>query len=277
MKNTSDFTITPTDRKGNKVALKEAKKVKITCKNTNQNTTQIKVIADGKDAGAINFFYPKPKTINLKWYFVELTGEEEDKGDLENLIDKIKLENLLKKGLNPALIDVTLSNTTAEIIDITEYRERLKNSKLLNTYKKTDGSIMKYIERGVNGRKANRVFSTFNLVHTKNDKIINLFCVNRKCINTVDIVDSGEYPMAGGLSPVNTGIAYMVLDDNEKMLPKHIIHEILHSFGLEHTFSTKAVHTFKDKKTKNYMDYSDTKFLTWKWQWEKLQQYLHLK
>ncbi len=116
-----DFTIIPIDKKGTKVDLKKAKKIKITCNNTNQKTVQIKIIADEKEAGAINFWYPKPKTIDLKWYFIELTGNDKDNDDLKHKIDRSKLEALLKKGLNPALIDVNILNKNAEIIDMTEY------------------------------------------------------------------------------------------------------------------------------------------------------------
>jgi len=51
----------------------------------------------------------------------------------------------------------------------------------------------------------------------------------------------------------------------------------MHALGLEHTFSTKATHTFKETKTKNYMDYDNVKRLTWKWQWVNLNEYSHLK
>ncbi|MCF6350329.1 MAG: hypothetical protein L3J23_04790 [Flavobacteriaceae bacterium] len=266
-----DFTIVPIDRKGNKVDLKEAKKVKITCKNTNQNTAQIKVIADDKEAGAINFFYPKPKTIDLKWYFVEITGDEKDKKDLKNKINKTKLETLLKKGLNPALIDVNIVNDNAEIIDISEYKEDLKEKGTLK--KHLDDKIGKYIER----ERILRIFSRIDIKHTKNTSIINLYSINRKCLHTKDINTDGTYKMFGGLSLTSTGLAYMTLEEGDKIQAENIIHEIMHALGLEHTFSIKAAHTFKPTKTKNYMDYENVKRLTWKWQWERLQKYTHLK
>jgi len=52
---------------------------------------------------------------------------------------------------------------------------------------------------------------------------------------------------------------------------------VMHGLRLEHTFSTKAIHTFKKEATKNYMDYKETKFLTWQWQWKKLHTYKHVK
>ena len=266
-----DFKIIPIDKKDNPTILRSAKRVKITCKNTKQKTTQIKVMADGKEAGALNFWYPKPKTIDLKWYFVEITGGEKDKKKLVRIINKPKLENLLIKGLNPALIDITLLNSTAEIIDISEYREILKKEGTLIKHSNTN--IGKYIER----KRIQRIFGTIGIKHTKNTSIINLYSINRKCLHTKDINTDGTYKMIGGLSPTNTGLAYMTLEEGDKIQAENIIHEIMHALGLEHTFSTKATHTFKETKTKNYMDYDNVKRLTWKWQWVNLNEYSHLK
>jgi hypothetical protein len=60
-----DFTFEPAKLKG-------VGKVNITCNSTNAATAQIKVEGDGEVVGAINFFYPKPKTVSLDWRFVEI-------------------------------------------------------------------------------------------------------------------------------------------------------------------------------------------------------------
>ena len=53
-----------------------------------------------------------------------------------------------------------------------------------------------------------------------------------------------------------------------------IPHEIMHALGLEHTFEEKdhpnKEHIFRKRRTKNYMDYDNTKETTFKWQWEKM-------
>ena len=67
----------------------------------------------------------------------------------------------------------------------------------------------------------------------------------------------------------------MVLDPESSINSENIIHEIMHAFGLKHTFESN--HKFKDTKTDNYMDYENTKKHTYKWQWEKLQEYSKLK
>ena len=61
----------------------------------------------------------------------------------------------------------------------------------------------------------------------------------------------------------------------------------MHALGLKHLFSEKdkdgnlanqgKKHIFKFKSTNNYMDYKEEKEFTYKWQWEKLQTYSHLK
>ena len=66
-----------------------------------------------------------------------------------------------------------------------------------------------------------------------------------------------------------------MLDLDGKIKSENIIHEVMHSLGLEHTFETE--HKFKDGRTDNYMDYDNTKKHTYKWQWEKLHEYSKLK
>lgn len=81
--------------------------------------------------------------------------------------------------------------------------------------------------------------------------------------------------MVGGISPTGTGIAYMTLENNNRIDKENVMHEIMHGLGLYHTFDDESKHKFKDKSTKNYMDYNTNKEYTWKWQWEKIQQYLN--
>ena len=49
-----------------------------------------------------------------------------------------------------------------------------------------------------------------------------------------------------------------------------VTHELLHCFGLWHSFSNKSKHTFEKKKTNNIMDYSKDTISLWRWQWEKI-------
>ncbi|MFB9056861.1 hypothetical protein ACFFU9_08920 [Mariniflexile ostreae] len=262
----ADFTITPIDLKG-------VSKIQITCNNTNPKPAQLLIKADNTTVGALNVFHPKPKTIDLEWFFVEISGEYRgkniDEDDLKNKADKTKLETLLKKGLNPALIDINIKNAVASTINLESQKE----------YFKTNGVIKKadrfhYIENS----KKELFVATLKKEHNINKSILSLFLVNRSCLNTDALGENGgAFDVIAGFSPTGTGIAYGVLDEKGNLLPTAIMHEIMHALGLQHSFSTKATHTFEAKKTNNYMDYKDSKEFTWKWQWNKLHTYSFLK
>ncbi|MBE0393654.1 hypothetical protein HNQ02_003715 [Flavobacterium sp. 7E] len=96
-----DFTFEPTN-------LKDAKKIKITCHNNSSEPLQLKIEGDGETVGAINFFYPEPKTLALDWRFVEVTGNNSDRDKLNYIVKVEKLKALLKKGFNPLLIDLKI-------------------------------------------------------------------------------------------------------------------------------------------------------------------------
>ncbi len=248
----------------------EANEVHITCKANNEspNGTLIKVKADGVDAGAINIWHPAPKAINLQWYFVEISGNEKDQDALDDKLELGNLSRLLEKGLNPALIDINITNNTANIVDITAENPRLKREGILKS-----STNHKYIE---SNRKEDFVATVRNK-HVAQNNIITLYLVNRSCLVTGDMgEDGGQFNVVAGFSPTGTGIAYGILDDKKSLQDTAVMHEIMHAMGLRHTFSSLAIHTFKDKKTKNYMDYNRTKKYTWKWQWARLHTYQHL-
>ncbi|RLK02502.1 type VI secretion system tube protein TssD [Tenacibaculum discolor] len=268
-----DFSFEPKNLKG-------VKEVKVTCKNNNVTPAQILIKADDKlTVGALNIYYPKPKTIDLEWYFVEIQGNDTDKGALENKVDKQKLEDSLKKGLNPALIDVTITNNSPKVLDFTEYSQKLKKHGFLKTH--FDNKIGNYIERS----RKHVVLHYINETHSNRDiNKITVYFINQKCVNEKDIKSDGTYDTSGGISPTNEGIAYLVLDPDGKIATENIIHEVMHALGLRHTFNEgkvdktkRAKHQFKDNKTDNYMDYKNDKRHTYKWQWKKLHQYSKLK
>ncbi len=259
----SDFTFEP-------VNLKDAKKVNITCNNNNENPVQILIKADDElTVGALNIFYPKPKTIDLEWCFVEIQGDEKDQFALGKEIKKSDLENYLKKGLNPALIDFNISNNEATIVDISEHLENFKKYRFLK--KHLDDRIGNYIERSKKGTVLQKIITT----HKEDKNKLTVYFINQKCINEKDIKEDGQFNTSGGISPTNTGVAFLVLDPAGHIKSENIIHEIMHALGLEHTFESK--HKIKKTKTDNYMDYDNTKKHTYKWQWETIQQYAKLK
>lgn len=265
-----DFTFEP-------INLKKAKTVKITCKNHNETPAQLLIKADDElIVGALNIFYSKPKTIDLEWCFAEIRGDEKDKKVLLSKIKKMDLEKHLKKGLNPALIDVNITNNEATIVDISGYYEGLKKHKFIKEH--VDDRIGSYIERS----KKATVLSYLNHSHKEDTSKITVYFINQKCINETDITEDSQFKATGGVSPTGTGIAYMVLDPEGNMSPGNIVHEILHALGAHHTFKedehkSKLEHELKIGKTDNYMDYHNTKKHTYKWQWKQLHKYPKLK
>ncbi len=262
-----DFDITPK-------SLIDADEIQIYCKNTNTETAQLKVKVKVKDivkeryAGGINVFYPKPKTIDLEWFFVEITGNKKDYKKLDEKFDKTKLEALLKKGLNPALLDVNIKNATASIGNLTKHKELFDKSGIIKKYKKYH-----YIEN-----KKKRIFTSILQKELQPDSsIISLYLVNRSCLTTGALgEDGGTFDVVAGFSPTGTGIAYGILDEEGNLIKTAVMHEIMHALGLRHTFES-TIHKFKKLKTKNYMDYKGQKTFTWKWQWKKLHEYKQLK
>lgn len=259
-----DFTFEPTD-------LKEASEIKITCNNTNPSTAQVKVNADGNDAGAINFFYPEPKTVNLRWVFVEINGDKKDNDVLSKIIKRSKLENYFKEALNPSLIDIVIQNEIAAISDISSQKDALKSG----GYLKYDKEAKNYIEYSKKGAVLSLGSGSPRDTGKINDGI-NAYFFNYKCLNSINLSEGGAYDMPAGLSPTGEGDAYLVLDDNERIKQGNISHEVMHAIGLPHTFKEGAIKdkdkpfTCKETRTNNYMDYKNSKEHTYKYQWVKL-------
>ncbi|MHC9089991.1 type VI secretion system tube protein TssD [Tenacibaculum sp. IMCC1] len=259
-----DFSFEPKNLKG-------VKEVKITCKNNNAIPAQILVKADNKlTVGALNIYYPKPKTIDLEWCFVEIQGNGKDYALLKKEVNKQKLENYLRKGLNPALIDAPITNNSATLIDISQHSTKFKNYGFLK--KHPNVNIGNYIERS----RKEVILSAISSKHVEDVNKLTVYFINQKCINEKDIQPNGKYKTMGGVSPTGTGVAFLVLDPNGNIETENIIHELMHAMGLRHTFKG-AEHEFKSSKTDNYMDYQNNKKHTYKWQWEKLQEYSKLK
>jgi hypothetical protein len=259
----ADFTFEPTNLKG-------AKEVHITCNNTNASTAQIKVEGDGEVVGAINFFYPEPKTVSLDWRFVEITGRNEDFNILNKKIKATSLIPIIEKYFKPLLIDIAFKNLTANTANLTSQNtDFIKHNILIEK----DGKIF-----------INRKFETFftdtiQKADAPSNDALTLYFVNRRCMSETEIqklIDNPEdgYELVGGFSAVGTGIAYGVLDDYEKIKDENIIHELLHSLGLHHTFKD-GKHLFEKTKTKNYMDYNNSKETIWAWQWQEVHNWLN--
>lgn len=80
---------------------------------------------------------------------------------------------------------------------------------------------------------------------------------------------NNEYIGLAGIAlniPSKTLVVYK--DPDESV----VCHEILHCFGLWHSFSNQSKHTFEQYKTSNIMDYSKNTISLWRWQWNLIRQ-----
>ena len=264
-----DFTFEPKNLKG-------VSKVNITCNNTNSSTAQIKVEADGVVAGAINFFYPEPKKVDLRWIVVDFNVGDKDK--IRSTIENDKtLKDYFKKAFNPALIDINIVNGESEILDLTKTITDKAEIKFV-------AGIRKHIEEGSKDRakgdeeERKALMSNLKSLHTVRNKDnlaqneLTLLLTNLKCI--IPVADSEEGGSNNGITL--HGVSLMFLGNDKKFPKQEIPHEIMHSIGLEHTFKekndtpTSKKHTYTEKSTPNYMDYEGDQNRTFYWQWEKM-------
>ncbi len=169
---------------------------------------------------------------------------------------KTALKTFLKKGFDPSLINVEITNETATLVDISTHLENLKK----HNYLKTHNQLGSYIERS----KLHGILNFINNAHNADPNKLTLYFINQKCINTANINADGTFKAIGGVSPTGTGIAYIMLDNGGAIKSENIIHEVMHAIGLTHTFESS--HKFKQTKTKNYMDYENKKIHPYKWQ-----------
>lgn len=260
-----DFTFEPAN-------LKDSKEVKITCNNTSPEPLQLKIEGDGEIVGAINFFYPEPKTLALDWRFVELIG---NKTDEKTLIRKVKLNDLnklIRKAFNPLLIDIKIESSEANISDLSFLKDEME--------KKTRLIVFNEVERHyyINDIRK-RSFTGYIQKYSKaSDTALTIYFINMRCINPSEVIKSQNeegYSVTAGFSPTGTGIAYGVLDSGDLIKEETIIHELLHAVGLQHTFSTESKHQFKTSRTDNYMDYYNSKEFTYCWQWQIVQAWVN--
>ena len=260
-----DFTFEPAN-------LKDAKEVKITCNNTNPEPLQLKIEGDGETVGAINFFYPQPKTLALDWRFVELMGNNVDRDKLKYIVKFEKLQDLLKKGFNPLLIDIKIENSVANLADLTLFKNEMEKITKVIIY--NEGERHYYI----NDIRKQTFVAYIQRENKASEKALSIYFINMRCVKPSEVEKSqnGEgFSLTGGFSPTGTGVAYGVLDSGDIIKDENIIHELLHAVGLQHTFETESKHQFKFSETKDYMDYNNSKEVTYCWQWQIVQDWVN--
>lgn len=270
--NHPDFTFEPSN-------LKDASEVHITCNNTGSQT-QIKIEGDGVEVGAINFFYPEPKEVNVRWVVVEF-----NKGDKTKLSAKYNsdiLKKYFKTSFNPALIDIKIVNERSEVLDLTIPSRSPAELGFINLTKTNLVEGTKDSVKQDDLSKTN-FMTSLNTIHRKRQESefqtgdIYLYLSNIKSSSEKESLTESDKMLISSNNGASSGnVCFMFLgNDSQLMNPTvEIPHEVMHSLGLQHTFIDKGTklkkHTFKISKTRNYMDYDNTKDSTFFWQWELL-------
>jgi hypothetical protein len=264
----SDFTFEPAN-------LKDAKEVHITCNNTGSQT-QIKVEGDGEVVGAVNFFYPEPKEVNVRWVVVNFNRGDKEK--IKGIINPDKtLIKYFKTAFNPALIDIKIINKSAEILDVT-----------LPTTNKAEQVFIDRIKTNLEVGKKDCVkqdeqsrinfIRDLNALHRKRQNSeqisdIYLYLTNIKSNSQKESPTNSDETIISsnnGATIGNTSLMFLGNDSQFMKTPVEIPHEVMHALGLQHTFKAGEKHIFEPKSTKNYMDYDNEKINTFFWQWQLL-------
>lgn len=232
----------------------------------------IKVFAHHNDgvtetfAGQINVVRCEPKTVNVCFVDVRIQINKSISSGIPKADFKTQQENNLKKFLSQAHI---IPNITYKSLYLdkeklgghlskrswTDYEKNIRYNNANVILKYTYGSNSK-----ING------FIGYSLENWFDKKYPNM-------ANTYKVFFLGEHGWRG--TPTNDAwLGGHANDIPSKTLviykdPKdHFVsHEIMHCFGLYHSFSNDGKHTFEKLKTSNIMDYTSDATSLWRWQW----------
>lgn len=274
----SDFTITPLNLKTNDGELVET--VTLTCTNNNDTPAVLKIKADDALVGAINIFYPTPKTVTVKWVIAEFNPRDERRLDSYN---NIALQEYFDEGFKTALIDVIIENENAYQINIptletnvvspTSTEEEIARDRVTKRFIQRMRSHMDGAEKVICTETDESRFTTnlYNLVRVNNnldnEDAVLLILTNLKCSSENT---EGTTDYVNGFSLTGNGISVMALGNSESKPKVEIPHEVMHAICLHHTFDSDSGFEIKQGRTNNYMDYDNTKKGLYKWQWKKL-------
>ncbi|MCL9805834.1 hypothetical protein NAT51_12865 [Flavobacterium amniphilum] len=266
--NHPDFTFSPTN-------LKDAKEVTITCNKTSSNTLQLKLLGDNDPIGAINFFYPAPKEQKVRWIVVDFNKGDKDVVLNSHIKNAAELNDYFKRAFNPALIDIKLVNQAPNILDINSATTTPAEKVVIERIKKNliEGSKDSLKQPASN--RASFLTLITGLFHSRQNTAIQdeitLFLTNLKC-QWENANSNDESVFSNNGITIGT-TSLMFLKNENKETKTEIPHEIMHALNLEHTFAETGKikkHTFGISKTKNYMDYNNTKESLFYYQWASL-------
>lgn len=202
-------------------------------------------------------------------------------GDQNKILGKVNnkevLVNYFKKAFNSALIDINIVNTIEEILDIT-LPVTNPNEKLLidgfGNYFEADKKDS--VKQDVVSRKELLIY--LHQLHLLRQNIaktndVYLYLTNLKSETVTESetsIDSENTASNNGITADKVCMMFLGNKSENMQTPVEISHEVMHALKLEHTFKQGEKHIFEISKTKNYMDYGNTKESLWAWQWQQL-------
>ena len=254
----SDVSISPN------ILSKDVSLVEITCNSYLKESKKIEFIVNSKVAGAINF-YPNV----IKQFIVRVCYVGKDLENLQLLKDQWSL-SLIKEWLYEAFHQVAIEVNCQEtgLILSSNIVQFLKNKDVFidnDNVKRDDGSrklLMQCLK--------NELALKEGIIQNSGEII--LFLTPFQC----KVEEYGNVLYNNGISSSKDGISLMFLGNLCK--PKEEIpHEIMHCLGLEHIFSSESKILYNKGRTKNFMDYDNSKKITYKWQWDIMRKSSFLK
>lgn len=213
-------------------------------------------------AGQINVVKCEPKTVDICFVNVKVsTNKSISLGIPDNGFALTQQDNL-KRFFSQAHV---IPNFTTRSLDL----DQNKLSNFVTTLTSNGGrtKFQSIIVNGVNNDNnfVYRLEQWFNAENPGLSRAYKVFFIGEKGY----AIFNNEYIGLAGIAlniPSKTLVVYK--DPDESV----VCHEILHCFGLWHSFSNQSKHTFEKYKTSNIMDYSENTISLWRWQWNVIRQ-----
>ncbi len=224
----------------------------------NDNHKAIKVFARHKDgatetfAGQLNVVKCEPKTVNICFVNVLIkTNKTISFGIPDNNFRDTQQKNL-KRFFSQAHI---IPNITTRALTLE--KETIANN---ITSRKGKLVILKYTLDNNHEYIGSKLEQWFNEQYPNLANSYKIFFIGN---DGMRVTDGKDYYLGGHANGIPSKGLVIYKNPGDSV----VCHEILHCFGLYHSFSNKSKHTFEKYKTSNIMDYSRNTVSLWRWQW----------
>ena len=225
----------------------------------------IKAFAYHKDgatktfAGQINVVKCDPKTVDICFVNVKIQiNKSISLGIPDDNFSTTQKDNLKRffsqAHIIPNIVTKSLELNQETIADHLTSREYEKGGK-----KYSYNVVLKY-NSDYSGYIGDKLEQWFNEKYPSMTNAYKIFFLGEYGMR----VTNGEDVYLGGHANDIPSKGLVIYKDPDESV---VCHEILHCYGLYHSFSNEGKHTFEKKKTSNIMDYSTNTISLWRWQW----------